>query len=333
MKKYVFVNIKQDQLLDPQIGLFKDLIIQSRFDITFNHIYKVFNSKLINFCLRVIFSNKLQSVFKSSQKYFYNFDKVEFSDNQEVCFIIPSVCATKIDINYLKDLKKIHNNFKFVLLLLDSLHAHSYHLQYLKNKIFTDVWDMVLSFDKEDAEEYKFQYLGYKYYSANNAIMPSNKDSDIYYIGALKGNREILIAKIFDFCKENNLNANINVIYKKIQKIGNSNLQTTIVKRFYPEVISEIKSTNCILEVLQEGQKAQSIRYFEAVVYNKKLLSNNPNLKKLPFYDERYMKYFEKVDDIDWEWVAKKENIDYKYNNEFSPIHMLEQIEKYFEGK
>ena len=125
---------------------------------------------------------------------------------------------------------------------------------------------------------------------------------------------------------------NINIVTEHIQKIKNSSLNTISNSINYLKVIAEIKSTNCILEVLQEGQNVQSIRYFEAVVYNKKLLSNNPNLKKLPFYDERYMKYFENVNDIDWQWVQKKEMIDYKYNNEFSPIHMIEMIEKYFEN-
>ena len=46
----------------------------------------------------------------------------------------------------------------------------------------------------------------------------------------------------------------------------------------------------------------------------------------MPFYDARYMKYFETVSDIDFDWVRRKEKIDYHYNNEFSPVYLLDKI-------
>lgn len=67
-----------------------------------------------------------------------------------------------------------------------------------------------------------------------------------------------------------------------------------------------MKSTNCILEILQEGQYQQSIRYFEAIIYNKKLLTNNKNVKNLPYFDERYMRYFSSITDIDLSGLKKK---------------------------
>lgn len=96
----------------------------------------------------------------------------------------------------------------------------------------------------------------------------------------------------------------------------------------YEEVISDVLSTNCILEFVAKGQKAQTARYYEAVCYNKKLLTNNPSVKDLQFYDPRYIQYFETIDDIDFAWIKKKEKVDYHYNGEFSPIHALEKLEK-----
>ena len=334
ISRYVFVTIPQDPLIDANSGLFKDLLLQDKYNIIFNPVYKYYNSSIKNFIMRIIFANKLNFIFFAIKKYFYKFDKIWFNKNEKIYFIIPSMCAIKIDIKYLKKLKKENPNLNFILLILDSLGAHSLHLKYLNIEILNNnFWDCIMSFDRTDCEKHGFKYLGFFYYSSFNEIKPSMNKTDIYYIGFLKGKREELIGKIYDKCIVNNLSANINIIYKKILKINNSNLKTSTIRKSYPNIIAEIKSTNCILEVLQKGQESQSIRYFEAVVYNKKLLSNNPNLKKLPFYDERYMKYFEKVDDIDWKWVAKREDIDYKYNNEFSPIHMLEQIEKDFERK
>ena len=97
----------------------------------------------------------------------------------------------------------------------------------------------------------------------------------------------------------------------------------------YPQVVSRVKATNCILEILQNNQQAQSLRYFEAIVYNKKLLTNNRRITELSYCDECYMKVFSSLDEIDIEWVRKKENVDYGYKGEFSPISLVDHVEGY----
>lgn len=87
-------------------------------------------------------------------------------------------------------------------------------------------------------------------------------------------------------------------------------------------------SCNCILEVLQQDQAGSSLRYFEAVCYNKKLLTTNKDIVNYPFYDSRYMKVFTDLSDIDMQWVKKTENINYGYIDEFSPQHLLEEVKK-----
>ena len=98
----------------------------------------------------------------------------------------------------------------------------------------------------------------------------------------------------------------------------------------YENVVSNILSANCILEMVAKGQNVQTARYYEAVCYNKKLLTNNPNIKELSFYNPKYMQHFESVEDIDFEWVKRRELIDYHYNNEFSPNHILGKLEELF---
>ena len=40
------------------------------------------------------------------------------------------------------------------------------------------------------------------------------------------------------------------------------------------------------------------------------------------------MKIFKRVEDIDFEWVKERENINYNYQGEFSPLHALEKLER-----
>lgn len=44
------------------------------------------------------------------------------------------------------------------------------------------------------------------------------------------------------------------------------------------------------------------------------------------FYNTKYMQYFEKVDDIDWDWVKREEKINYEYNGDFSPKCFVRRI-------
>ena len=108
----------------------------------------------------------------------------------------------------------------------------------------------------------------------------------------------------------------------------NSNIKFLRNKTSYPDVVSRLKSTNCILEILRENQKTQSIRYFEAIVYNKKLLTNNERVKELPYYDTRYMRLFRNADDVDVDWCKEKIKMDYKNANELSLMKVVEFIKK-----
>ena len=78
------------------------------------------------------------------------------------------------------------------------------------------------------------------------------------------------------------------------------------------------------MEILQKGQTGPTLRYFEAVCYNKKLLTNNPHIVNFPFYKPEWMKIYQKPEDIDINWLKEKEQIDYGYNGEFSPTKLID---------
>ena len=97
--------------------------------------------------------------------------------------------------------------------------------------------------------------------------------------------------------------------------------------RPYKEVLESTLKANCILEIVRPGQVGFTLRTFEAVVYNKKLLTNNENIKDFKFYNPQYMKIFKKIEDIDWKWVHETLNVDYHYDDSFSPLRFIKEIE------
>lgn len=89
---------------------------------------------------------------------------------------------------------------------------------------------------------------------------------------------------------------------------------------------NELKAS-CILEIVQKGQIASTLRPFEAVVYNRKLLTNNKCILSFSFYDPRFIQCFEDTSKIDWGWVVDGVLAEYEYKNDFSPLKLLENID------
>ena len=75
-----------------------------------------------------------------------------------------------------------------------------------------------------------------------------------------------------------------------------------------------------------EKQYGPSLRYFEAVCYNKKLLTNNPCVVDLPYYDPRYIQVFNNPSDIDIDWLREDCTVDYGYKGDFSPNILIDRI-------
>lgn len=328
--KFVFVYTDSERLLAPGIGIFRDL--EKDKDTDFAHITKK-GGRLLNFFVKLVLSRKINSIievpFKNRVFDFYNNC---CDENINYYFIIPTASMIKLEMSFLKELQEKHPNYFFIALVTDSLKSHSVHLNYVRDKLKSNVWTLVTSFDKQDSKEFGFSYFGYSFYSDYSDVKPSGEFSDIYYIGRIKTGREKIAAKLYDRLISNEIKCNFKVVSEDPEhSIGSSCLKTTKRKYLYPEVVADVKCTNCILELLQQDQETQTTRYLEAVVYNKKLITNNRHLAELPFYDSRYMKYFETVDDIDPEWIRKEEPIDYGYNGEFSSLHYLDFIKKELE--
>ena len=64
------------------------------------------------------------------------------------------------------------------------------------------------------------------------------------------------------------------------------------------------------------------------MLYNKKLLSNNPSIVNLPYYDPRWMRTFRTAEDIDLDWVRAVEPVDYGYRGDFSVENFFRRVEE-----
>ena len=255
---------------------------------------------------------------------YYNFESLEFNDSVVYHILMHTLTLTKIDMHCLAMLLKKHPNVRLYALVNDSMDASSIHMRHVREKLLNPIWTRVLTYDRNDADKYGFEWIGYRIYSDWEFIKPDDRISDCYYVGFNKGDRESIVQSVYNRMKASGINTRFDIV----SDTQNPNQEPQYLKAGIPysDVVSRVKSTNCIIEILQKNQHSQSLRWFEAIAYNKKLLTNNVNVRDLPYYDERYMKYFKEADDIDLEWVSKVEIINYGYHNEFSPLELIDYI-------
>lgn len=228
--------------------------------------------------------------------------------------------------------RKKHHNLRYVLYYTDIINCavskNAYYLQ--RNKVF----DLVYTVDEADSVK-ESMILWPTLYSADSSFGKYAINQDVYFCGVSKG-RSIVLIDCLKESRQHNVNVSMDIIcyddaneyleYKDLIKI-----RTPEQYLNYRDVLNNELTAKCILEVVQNGQVALTLRPYEAVVYNKKLLTNNKSILEFKYYNPRFMRVFNSVDDIDWAWVTNSEEIDYNYQGDFSPELLLDDIRKRLE--
>ena len=260
---------------------------------------------------------------------------IDVPKSQKCCVIVVDGALKMLRPNYLNALFQ-KENVRGVLILVNSMNAQSIAILETKKIIPKVNWDDIYTFDPLDAEKYNFKKLGCCYYSMHDVekIKKSYGDlpkSDVYFTGTIKGGREQLIMSTFEKLHDAGVDCDFNIMVTGTRRLK-QNIHSDIIRYYsggwipYEEVLANVINSDVILEVLQEGQGGPSLRYYEAICYNKRLLTNNSNIVNFPYYDERYMRIFKSSDDIDIQWIRSKQPVDYGYKGDFSPIGLLNTV-------
>ena len=300
------------------------------------------SGNLFSKCLRFLLS-KIGRLFRRDLIKRINSNPIKIKPDQQYCFIVETGYLMTCEPNFFETIKKNKNVIVF-LMLVDAMKASSPSLAAMKDQVLNNKWDAVFTFEKADAEEYGWFYSGINYSSLPRSRNRKNV-YDAYFVGGLKGERNELIISSYKLFAENNIScrydlwypnkkalADFNELKKRCKAIKNSGNKSCIVfhKHWmkYRKVRKLVESSNCVVELVQKGQKNQTMRWFEAVFYGKKLLTNNCNIKSLPYYDGRFMRCFSSAEEIDLEWLKNRDDVNYDYHNDFSPSDLLRKIKE-----
>lgn len=113
------------------------------------------------------------------------------------------------------------------------------------------------------------------------------KKGRIFFLGADKGRgRELYTWK--NYLEKAGLRCDFNILWTSKDKAYQEELSGILLKQplSYEEYLRKAAQADILLEIVQAGQQAPSMRVMEAIYLSKKLISNNAYLKEFDFYNE-----------------------------------------------
>ena len=327
LRKYVLIYPESHA----HLGLFRDLENRSNIDLIVAK-KKEINNRLLQTIRKIHTSWTINRRIKLPlQRIWYEPITINTNKDIQYCIIFVDVAINYIDTNMLRLLCG-KENVRCVLICINSIDASSVGMLQIREKIFQIPWNDVYSFDPGDRENYGFKDINNSYYSYHK--LPAQEVvNDVFFAGGMKGNREDLIFHIYEYLRGRGIKCQYYISALREQMLHNPPYKDEIHYytggwKPYEEILQQDMKANVILEIMQENQAGPSLRYYESVCYNKKLITTNKRAFELPYYNPKYMKIIEKPEDIDVEWVKNREPVDYGYKGDFSPIHLLDVVMK-----
>jgi len=201
----------------------------------------------------------------------------------------------------------------------------SYHWDGMER--FPEIQERVAFFDKfyvfeeKDFDKYSNKYknigLTNNFYFENNKPVNSYLKTDVFYIGAYVENRNEVLLSLANHLRSINFNVKImlccenkSVIEKNVNK-GIDFFKTPID---YSETLEMSKSSKVVLDFRikgSNGHKGLSLRFFEALYHQNKIITDNEEVVKYDFYKPENIFV-----------LGKDNNDDFKYfiNSKYEPV-------------
>jgi len=253
--------------------------------------------------------------FKSIWFPFY-FKKNKLSEKRK-CFVIFNL---KLSLDYLKYIKNNYPNSKIVIMHRDLLKTHNTEI--VKNAIA----DIEMTIDIAEAEKYEMEYFC-EFESKIDIRQEGNKRYDVFFAGKAKDRLPKLV-RAYDILSKAGLNCFFYITnVPKEKRVIRDGIKYASKNMLYFEMLKYSVSSRCLLEINQQGALGYTSRFLEAVMYDIKLITDNASVLDSKFYNPKNIQYISDVDKIDPKFVKNREFDSFNYNDEFSPIYLLNDID------
>jgi len=251
-------------------------------------------------------------------------NRIMFKEDKPVCYMYHWQHMSMLRNGFVTYVRKVQPASKHSFYFTDGKRVNEETINYLKNIIGVD---QIGVFDPGLAEKYKLNFWPNIYnMQQKSAECPADERYDLCFVGSDRG-RINKIEEIAKRCDIEKVRGAFYVYTSERSNVTNINYINNLLP--YEKVVDLLANSKCILELKTEPYSTCSLRVQEAIVYNKKILTNNVNVYNMPCCEEsKYIQYFDDVEKIDWEWIKRNDKVEFNYNDEFSMESFLNTVEK-----
>jgi len=321
---YVFLNIAEDYIEPVFFPLDRCETIR-----VYRHAFS--SGRLRQSLFFLHWSGKINRIVRLPLKklWYRRITEHDFAEKRPCCYVFYSGKYIAEDPGLFDYIKRLNPENKCIILLGDTIEKKHWDIPEIKKRC-----DHILTYNPVEAEEYDLSlFTGVSYGPIMEVTTPDVFEDDVYFLGYAK-NRLQTIFQVYDALTRKGLRCNFLLCgIKKADRVAGEGLHY-IDPIPYRENISNIQKSKCILEIVQRGCDAATLRTEEAHVYRRKLLTNNQNLTGQTYYDPSHMLVFSNVEEIDESFL--KSPIDYEAfddSYDYSPMKLIDFLEGLLEGK
>lgn len=255
---------------------------------------------------------------------FYALSSYPFKSDENYCVIfLNGSLRYHYSIRYFSNFKKNHPNVKLAMILYDSFSNFS-----AKRSInMIPVFDFVFSFDQNDCKAHGLTHIYSTFSKPDFVSKEESFKSKVFFIGYGTGRLELLTRTCKAICRKVK---DCSFYIAGVKEWEKEEISGVVYNQTMPyrEELQRAYNTDCILEVVREGQSGITLRTCEAIAFQKKLITNNPEIKQMPFYHPELIQVFERPEEIDADFIHTETKAVYDYQGEFSPLRMMELLQR-----
>lgn len=193
-------------------------------------------------------------------------------------------------------------------------------------------FDQIFVFDPEDVASYPqadFKFLPNCWFPDDNA---EKKDIDLYYLGSFEFDRHKTIESLHKAVKHLNLNNKFLLLQSPHrEKIQHDFIDFFINPITYKENLEITKRAKVLLDFKRPYHNGLSLRFFEAMAYNNKIVTNNATVRDYDFYhpDNIYVTDYENFEGLEeflqkpYIEIPKEVKLKYRFDNWVNQIFNL----------
>ena len=290
--------------------LFNNLNLCGQVKVLYSNDVREIEEKYLESSLKNILC-KFFSVRKKHRSFYcYMANEIAFdNDLPNIYVFLDRLAITKND-GLAEVLKQGNLRNRIVLMFGDLVHRAGRNNPLLGNPVdVLDKIDLVTSYDFSDASKHDFHYVKEKYYAPikaedEAAYLHCDPSFDLVYLGNAKDRLDFLLK----LAEELTLRE-----FKILFLIAGVSVEDRIAQRGvsyidyipYVQYLEYMQRSNAILEIVQPYQTAHTIRTSEAVIYGKKLFTNNRFLKDdKDIFAHAQMSLYSNIEDFDYNFLA-----------------------------